>query len=146
MLWLGLCDSVTIRFYIYSNFKLQQMCFDCISSPTSNAWISKYSVHVSYNNSSTVNIHSNWMEGKFIEIHLNVVTAILSYFPMIGLDHLLKRYFYNIYVVKHIYCTITFPDKIKFYHDEKYCVVIVLHDKIILSFKIVFRSQFFFVE
>ena len=106
MLWLGLCDSVTIRFYIFSNFKLQQMCFDCISSPTSNAWISKYSVHVSY----------------------------------------LKRYFYNIYVVKHIYCTITFPDKIKFYHDEKYCVVIVLLDKIILSFKIVFRSQFFFVE
>ena len=100
MLWSGLCDSVTIRFYIFSHFKLQQMCFDCISSPTSNAWITKYVAHVSY----------------------------------------------NIYVVKHIYCTITFPDKIKFYHDEKYCVVIVLLDKIILSFNIVFRSQLFFVE
>ena len=59
---------------------------------------------------------------------------------------MVKRYFYNIYVVKHIYCTITFPDKIKIYHDEKYCVVIVLLDKIILSFNIVFRSQLFFVE
>ena len=106
MLWLGLCDSATIRCYIFSHFKLQQMCFDCISSPTSNAWISKYVAHVSY----------------------------------------LKCYIYNIYVVKHIYCTITFPDKIKFYHDEKYCVVIVLLDKIILSFNIVFRRQLFFVE